>query len=222
MGELLFTPFGKTAYLLQIAEAEDSPPEAYARRVAVFLRMAERLRSASSIVEVVPAYDELLVTWTRTARQSLVRDFIARAYASAIGATPERGEIGQHHRLAVLYGGADLAAVAKALGLSAAGVVELHTSVEYRVQAIGFQPGFAYLGALPAALRLPRKSVPLVRVPPGSVAIAGTQTAVYPHASPGGWHLLGRTAIPTFDAFAASLSRLRVGDTVKFLDATQR
>ena len=85
--------------------------------------------------------------------------------------------------------------MAERCGLTAEQVVEVHTSVVYRAYMLGFAPGFAYLGELPAALELPRLDTPRRRVPAGSVAIAGRQTAVYPQATPGGWHLIGRTDI---------------------------
>jgi KipI family sensor histidine kinase inhibitor len=96
-------------------------------------------------------------------------------------------------------------------------VIELHSAREYRVGAIGFAPGFAYLGELDARLALPRRATPRVRVPAGSLAIAERQTAVYPQASPGGWHLLGRCAWPLFDAQRDPPCPLRVGDRVRFL-----
>ena len=81
---------------------------------------------------------------------------------------------------------------------------------------LGFSPGFAYLGLLPPQLRLPRRAEPRLRVPPGSVAIASAQTAVYPHATAGGWHLIGRTDIRLWDAQRAEPALLRTGDHVRF------
>ena len=80
----------------------------------------------------------------------------------------------------------------------------------------GFAPGFAYLGELPAELRVPRLATPRTRVPAGSVAIAGAMTAIYPQASPGGWRLLGRTDARLFDPAATTPARLRPGDRVRF------
>jgi KipI family sensor histidine kinase inhibitor len=131
---------------------------------------------------------------------------------------PEAGR-GQVHRIPVRYGGAggpDLNAVAERLSLSAAQVVEAHAAVSYRVFMLGFAPGFAYLGPLPEALRLPRREQPRPRVPVGSVAIGGSQTAIYPVASPGGWHLIGRTTLVVWDARRAEPATLRPGDSVCF------
>ena len=106
------------------------------------------------------------------------------------------------HEIPVRYGGPqgpDLAEVATRLGLAADEVVALHSGAEYEVEMLGFMPGFAYLGTLPDALELPRRATPRTRLPAGSVAIAGRQTGVYPAASPGGWHVLGRTNARLFD-----------------------
>ena len=123
------------------------------------------------------------------------------------------------HHIPVRYGGADgpdLLEVAERVGLASERVAELHASVVYRVAILGFMPGFAYLGELPQALRLPRRDTPRTRVPAGSVAIAGLQTAVYPAATPGGWHLLGRTDVRLWDIDRDPPAMLRPGDQVRF------
>src|SRR5262249_50497829 len=86
----------------------------------------------------------------------------------------------------------------------------------YHVYMIGFVPGFPYMGDLDERLVLPRRVDPRVRVPPGSVAIATTLTAIYPLESPGGWHLIGTTPIRLFDVAWAEPALLQPGDAVKF------
>jgi KipI family sensor histidine kinase inhibitor len=123
---------------------------------------------------------------------------------------------GKRVTIPVLYDGADLPVVAARLESSPDQVIRLHSGVEYDVFAIGFLPGFPYAGYLPPALSgLPRRDAPRLRVPAGSVAIAGRQTAIYPGESPGGWHLLGTTplriAIPEEGYFP-----IRAGDRIQF------
>ena len=89
--------------------------------------------------------------------------------------------------------------------------------LEYLVWCIGFQPGFPYLGGLPPALATPRRAEPRVRVPAGSVGIGGAQTGIYPLATPGGWQLLGRTALTLFDPARKEPALLRVGDKIRFV-----
>jgi KipI family sensor histidine kinase inhibitor len=120
----------------------------------------------------------------------------------------------------VLYDGKDLEGVAERLGLSVAEVIALHCGVDYDVFAIGFQPGFPYAGYLPAALSgLPRRDTPRLRVPAGSVAIAGRQTGIYPAESPGGWHLLGRTPVCIVDLDEGYFP-IRSGDRIRFRPIT--
>jgi inhibitor of KinA len=119
----------------------------------------------------------------------------------------------------VCYGGElgpDLAAVAAQVGCSEAEIIALHSGREYRVFVVGFVPGFAYMGPVDPRLALPRRSNPRTRVPAGSVAIAAGQTGIYPMETPGGWHLLGRTAVRPFDATRVEPVFFRPGDRVTF------
>ena len=110
----------------------------------------------------------------------------------------------------------DLGALAERAGLSPERVIELHTGAAYRVEVIGFSPGFGYLAGLPEALHSPRLDSPRTRIPAGSVGIAGEHTGVYPQATPGGWNLIGRTPRALFDPQRDPPSLLAVGDEVRF------
>lgn len=119
----------------------------------------------------------------------------------------------------VCYGGEcgpDLSAVAQAAALSEADVVARHSGQLYRVFMLGFLPGFAYMGPVDAALALPRRLEPRTRVPAGAVAIAGGLTGVYPSASPGGWHVIGRTPLQAFAVDREPAALFRAGDSVRF------
>src|SRR5205814_3381261 len=101
--------------------------------------------------------------------------------------------------------------------LSPAEVVRLHAGTEYTVYAIGFCPGFPYLGYLPAALAgVPRLATPRLRVEPGSVGLTGRQTGIYTEARPGGWNLIGRTPLELVNV-ADGYFPLRTGDRVRFI-----
>lgn len=110
----------------------------------------------------------------------------------------------------------DLAAVAAAAGISMRDVIDKFTAAEFEVRIIGFNPGFPYLTGLPKLLSIPRRSSPRLRVPGGSVAIAGEQAGIYPVASPGGWHVIGRTQFQLFDEGAMPPCQLSPGDRVRF------
>lgn len=123
------------------------------------------------------------------------------------------------HEIPVSYGhGDDLDEISDALGLLADEVVRLHTSQSYRCFAVGFCPGFPYLGYLPSALSgMPRRSAPRVRIEPGSVAITGRQTGIYPMERPGGWAILGRTPLCLVDAKDAYFP-IKAGDEIRFYE----
>jgi KipI family sensor histidine kinase inhibitor len=112
--------------------------------------------------------------------------------------------------------GEDLESVAKQLNIAPDKVVELHTSTVFTIYAIGFSPGFPYLGWQPKELQgIARRSEPRLKVPAGSVAIVGKQSAIYPQATPGGWALIGRTPLKIVDV-AAGYFPLCVSDQVQF------
>lgn len=116
----------------------------------------------------------------------------------------------------VRYDGADLAQVSRATGLSEAEVVRVHSAALYRVAFCGFAAGFSYLVGLPEVLRMARRDVPRTRVPAGSLAIAADYCAIYPTASPGGWHLIGSCDVPMFSADRETPVTLPPGRYVRF------
>jgi inhibitor of KinA len=120
------------------------------------------------------------------------------------------------HEIPVWYVGEDLAEAASALGITPALLVQTHSDAVYRCAAVGFRPGFAYLGDLPPAIAgLPRRAEPRLRVEAGSLGITGRQTAVYPQSSPGGWWLIGRTPLTLVDV-ADDYFPIQAGDEVVF------
>ncbi|WP_286650681.1 5-oxoprolinase subunit PxpB [Sphingobacterium hotanense] len=121
----------------------------------------------------------------------------------------------------VWYNGPDLAVVSKHTGLRIEEIIERHTDVEYLVYMIGFAPGFPYLGGMDKILSTPRRETPRIKIPAGSVGIAGEQTGVYPMETPGGWQLIGQTPIVLFDIEREQPSFLSAGDRVKFHAITQ-
>lgn len=140
---------------------------------------------------------------------------------AALDAQPRKrsARVGSLLSVGVTYDGPDLQQVADLVGLSVDEVVSLHSSAEYTVAFIGFQPGFPYLIGLPHVLVVPRLETPRARVPAGSVAIAGEYTGIYPSATPGGWRLIGRTDTTLFDVARDRPALLSPGDRVRFVPA---
>jgi KipI family sensor histidine kinase inhibitor len=128
--------------------------------------------------------------------------------------------IGSMHEIPVRYGGEagpDLRLLAQQAGLEEAEWIEMHAAVEYTVAFLGFQPGFPYLRGLADKLHAPRRASPRVSVPAGSVAIGGAYTGIYPASGPGGWQIVGRTAVSLFDPQREAPALLLPGDRVRFL-----
>jgi len=181
-------------------------------------RLTHALEGTRGILNLHPAFSSVLVDFDPRLRTheevaSLVRDWQAKPPAP-------RESGGRTIEIPVRFGGVagpDLADVARQTGLSAARVVELFAAAEYLVYFVGFSTCFPYLGGLPPELATPRLSAPRKHVPEGSVAIGGPQAGIYPLASPGGWRLIGRTALRLFDPAAAPPPLLRMGDRVRFL-----
>jgi len=172
----------------------------------------------TGILNLHPAYASVLIDFdphrlSHDAVEALVRQRMAAPEARATRDT-------RTIEIPVCYGGTfgpDLEDVARHAGLTAARVVELHAAAQYLVYFLGFSPGFPYLGGLPPELATPRLAAPRKVVPAGSVAIGGSQTGVYSVDSPGGWRIIGRTALRLFDAAADPPARFRIGDTVRFV-----
>ncbi len=192
------------------------------------LQVADQLRRARhggaeamrAVEDVVVASRTILVRFDErpAGLDTLLQpDVVGRNGATARTA-PDRHAAGSPAvELTVDYDGADLAAVADRLGATPGELIAIHTAPTYTVAFCGFAPGFAYLVGSDPRLHLPRLATPRTRVPPGSVAIAGPFTGVYPTASPGGWHLLGTTSAALFDAVRTPPALLAPGTRVRFV-----
>jgi inhibitor of KinA len=220
------TPLGDSALIVELGDAIN---ESTHLRVQAAWRAlaAEPLPGVS---EAVPAYTTVTVFYDPAA--------VVRA-----GAPPEGiwGWLGERVRerlknppktsrakprtieVPVCYGGdfgPDLGRVAAQAKLSPEDVIKRHAKAEYRVHLIGFAPGFPYLGGLPKELMTPRHAKPRMAVPAGSVGIGGEQTGIYPHVTPGGWNLIGRTPLRLFRPQEDPPVLLQAGDIVKFRPVT--
>jgi inhibitor of KinA len=190
-------PEGEGGLLVELGDAVD--PDLNARVHALARAVVERL--GAPVLEVVPSYASLLVIFDplRLSRERL------EARVASLARKVEGMRAGRPRRVVdvpVCYGGElgpDLEDVARAVALSTAEVIARHSAPVYRVYLLGFTPGFPYLGGMDPRLACPRLPSPRVRVPAGSVAIAGAQAGVYPVESPGGWRVLGRTPLRLFD-----------------------
>jgi KipI family sensor histidine kinase inhibitor len=217
-------PCGDLALRVEVAE------------LAVAHRLAGLARRWPEVADAVPAPGTVLLVAVDPAGLARLARRLARLdpsepdpsppdLAAPDLAAPDLAEPGlaapdhprpRRHELPTVYDGADLADFADRCGLTVAEVIARHAGADYRVDFLGFAPGFGYLSGLQPALKLPRRDTPRTRVPAGSVAVAEGWTAVYPTESAGGWWLLGRTETPLFDPQRDPPARFAAGDQVNF------
>ncbi len=172
---------------------------------------------ADVLIDLVPSYASLLVIFDLSCIDAAtLEQKITEMLDTAPAAS---GSVGKLVELPVYYSmesGPDLAEISRVKKVSVEEVIALHQSREYLVYAIGFAPGFAYLGEVDSRIVMPRLDTPRTSVPCGSVGIAGRQTAVYPADSPGGWNLIGLCPERMFDPLSEPSMPLQVGDRVRF------
>jgi len=205
-------PFGESALLAELGDEFQESIVSRARAIADHWETTLKLGPA------VPAYASALLRFDPLRTAPAEAETIAAAMLA-------RGELmlapgNQPRRLVEIpttYDGPDLAETADRSQLSVAELIALHAEREYTAYFLGFLPGTAYCGRLDPRIVAPRLERPRERVPAGSVAIADGQTIVYPLASPGGWRLIGRTALSMFDPGADDPARIRAGDRVRFV-----
>jgi KipI family sensor histidine kinase inhibitor len=217
-------PLGDSALLARVIEEFD--PE---KTLDDVLRAVQALERAAipGVIEIVPAYTTIGIFFdpARLLPFDELKPAIERALQSSLEPARSRGEVAGAIEVPVCYESEfapDLAEVARHSGFDEEEVVRRHSSASYRVTCVGFAPGFPYLSGLPPELATPRRSDPRKEVPPGAVAIGGTQTGIYPRKSPGGWNIIGRTPLRLFEVERQPPALFRAGDHVRFRRISRR
>lgn len=212
---MTLSPLGDTAIVLELGHGISEATLASVRALTAALTRDP----PAGVVDVVPAFVSVTIFYDPPRIGSYeqlcaeLKDRAARVVATASPIPARLVEI------PVCYGGdfgPDLPQVAARCGLGPDEVIALHSGAEYTVYAIGFAPGFPYLGGLPVKLHTPRRATPRTQVPAGSVGIGSGQTGIYPLATPGGWNLIGRTPRALFRLHKHPPALLHAGDRVKF------
>lgn len=185
------------------------------RRFFYFIKSLQR----PDIIDIIPSFRSCLIhfdLFQTTYEQLSYLIMEAQQQALSVHALPAPAA----HEIPVHYGGEhglDMAFVRSHTGLTDNEIIDIHAGVEYTVYAVGFVPGFPYLGTLDPRLNVPRLETPRIRIPGGSVGIAQRQTGVYPFPSPAGWRIIGRTDMRLFNPQKKPHSLLQLGDKVKFI-----
>ena len=209
---LRFLPAGDQGLVVEFGDAVDRALSRDVLRLDALLRA----RPPAGVVETVPTFRSLMVYFDPLATSRAELEGAIARFAEHAGNTAAPARL---WHIPACYDPAfapDLAEVAERTGLPPERVVALHSSTRFHVYMIGFLPGFPYLGDLPPQLALPRRADPRLKVPAGSIAIATDLSAIYPHESPGGWHLIGATPVPLFDPARPRPALLAPGDGVRF------
>ena len=207
-------PLGDAALLIQLGDEIDLTINQRVHALAAILDASP----IEGFIETVPAYgtlilhyDPLILTYAKISKW--VRAKLDQVEDTKLS-KPRQVQV------PVRYDGefgSDLEFVASNCGLSVEDVIRLHSARTYTVYMMGFTPGFPYMGKLDGAIATPRLPTPRTRVPAGTVAIAGSQTGIYPIDSPGGWRLIGWTSLRLFDLESESPFLFSPGDEVKFV-----
>ncbi|OOC61997.1 5-oxoprolinase subunit PxpB [Paenibacillus ihbetae] len=216
-------PLGDAAVLVQLG---DGISDAVHQRVVDFTQRVER-NPFRGFIECVPSfttvsiyYDPLTVQKPDDSNSTF--DVVCSLLQERFKADEEDGNprsIQEVVDIPVCYGGdygPDLEIVAEHNGITADEVIRLHSGQDYLVYAIGFAPGFPYIGGVPERIAAPRKPTPRPRIPAGSVGIAGTQTGIYPIETPGGWQIIGRTPLALFRPDRQPPTLLQGGQYIRF------
>ena len=206
-------PAGDAALLLEFPQRID--PAINARAIVVADRV--RRRCGAAVRDAVVGYATVTVYFDPLVVDAAWMEAELRDAAGAPDDPPEAAA--PAIEVPVCYDaelGPDLADVAAFGGLTEEETITLHSDVLYRVYMLGFVPGFAYMAAVDSRIAAPRRSSPRPSVPPGSVAIAGLQTGIYPAVTPGGWNIVGRTPIRPYDPSRRNPFLFRPGDSVRF------
>jgi KipI family sensor histidine kinase inhibitor len=196
-------PVGDAALLVEVSSDE----EAQALHAELLRRRAE---GSLTVAEIVPAARTVLLDGLADPAR-----LASELTSSAVPPVPPRAR--EAVELPVRYDGPDLADVAAHWGVAPREVALIHADTEFTVAFCGFAPGFGYLTGLPSRYDVPRRATPRTAVPPGSVALAGPYTGVYPRSSPGGWQLIGTTDTVLWDHARVPAALLSPGTRVRFV-----
>ena len=169
----------------------------------VFSKTEKRLYKNLFIKDIYPTYKSLVINYDNlTIDYQALKKKIESLIFEIIDNYDKNVSNDKVLEIPVQYGGEfgpDLKIMSKKLNISEESIINIHSSAIYRIYMIGFMPGFPYLGGLDERISFPRLSTPRIKVPAGSVGIAGKQTGIYPFESPGGWNIIGRTELSLFD-----------------------
>ena len=227
MQEIQYISLSESAVLLSFGNTINSADHEKLMQVKKIIEQ----NPFKGFIETVPAYNSLAVYYNpftvEKQHKTIAASVIEQVRRMLQKAPPSINESNSSSivSIPVCYDeeyGIDLQELSAHLQLSIDEIIQLHTNKIYKIFMIGFTPGFPYMGTVDEKLFTKRKAQPRVQVPAGSVAIAGNQTGIYPLATPGGWNIIGRSAVTVFDQQKEHPFLLKAGDQVEFASITKK
>ncbi len=222
--EVQIRPLGDAALVIQIGEGINVATH---NKVKSIMNLIEK-QPFEGLIETVPAYNSVTVYYNPVdvyflnrkkdceIPYEIVKTTLLGLLNTSLSIESTKERI---VKIPVVYGGEmgpDLEYVAHYNGLTPNEVIEIHSNTEYLVYMIGFAPGFPFMGGMDKKIATPRKDIPRLAIPPGSVGIAGNQTGIYPLETPGGWQIIGRTPLSLFLPEQSPPTLLQSGDRIHF------
>ncbi|GGB42582.1 5-oxoprolinase subunit PxpB [Fictibacillus barbaricus] len=216
-------PLGDNSIIIELGDDISREIQQKVKKVSSFFEEC----SLDWIIETVPGfttvavfYDPLKIETTTLPYETVCEELTRLLEGLSVDQDGEPRIV----EIPVCYGGEfgpDLEEVAEHNGIIPEEVIDIHSNGEYIVYMIGFAPGFPYIGGMSEKIAAPRRKNPRLKIPAGSVGIAGKQTGVYPIETPGGWQLIGRTPRKLFLPDGDTPSLLQAGDQIKFVPISQ-
>lgn len=224
---IYFKPLGDSAIVVTFG---DGISEEIHLSIKKFLKILE-MYPFNGLIEVVPSYTNLciyydvyLVSQWKFEGSTPYEKVMSYINTLLLKEEIEVNETSRIIEIPVCYGGIygpDLSEVATYNQLSEQEVIEIHTKNECLIYMLGFAPGFAFMGGMDEKIATPRKETPRLKIPAGSVGIAGKQTGIYPFETPGGWQIIGRTPLKLFLPEQNPPTLFRAGDRIRFVAITE-
>ncbi|WP_347925725.1 5-oxoprolinase subunit PxpB [Pontimicrobium sp. SW4] len=216
--ELKYKPFGERSILIEWPQIIS---ENILESILSYKQKLENYRFKQKVY-IKSAYNSILITYDCS-----IDDFYNKTLElKGVFFTDSNTQIRSSKlwKIPVCYDldfGIDLEEISKKNNIKIPEIIQLHTSIIYRIYFLGFLPGFLYLGGLDKKLHFSRKMTPRLKVEKGSVAIGGSQTGIYPNESPGGWNIIGRTPVDFFNVYSKNPCFARGGDKIQFISISK-
>lgn len=217
MSQMRFLPAGDQAIVIEFGRNIDEKVNQKVHQLSSWIEA----RKIDGVIELLPTFRSLMIYYDSSVIHfSQLKSIIEKFNPDLCGKESISRVI---HKIPCCYGarfGKDLHDMETLTGLSREEIISIHSGTDYKIYMLGFLPGFVYLGGLDKRIEVPRLKSPRIKIDPGSVGIGGSQTGVYPLASPGGWRLIGATPLDFYDPERPEPILCKAGEYIRFVPIT--